>query len=328
MTSGPSIVFGAVAIGRNEGERLKQCLNSLSAAAKLVYVDSGSSDGSVAWARRMGIDVIELDLTLPFTAARARNAGFRRLLHLSPALSYVQFIDGDCELNSDWPKAALSFLSSRPNVGAVFGRRRERYPERSIYNQMCDREWDVPIGEASSCGGDVFMCVQAFESAGGYRDELIAGEEPELCVRLRRAGWKIWRLDNEMTLHDAAMLHFKQWWRRQTRSGYAFAQGAALHGRSPDRHWVRESRRALFWGLFLPILLIGLLLAFGWWVVPLFLIYLLQIFRRARHMPGDLLSRLHFSFFEQLTRFPEAIGQLKFWRNRMHGRHGQLIEYK
>lgn len=328
MTSGPSFVFGAVAIGRNEGERLKQCLNSLSAATQLVYVNSGSSDGSVTWARQMGIDVVELDLTLPFTAARARNAGFRRLLHLCPALSYVQFIDGDCELNREWPEAALSFLSSHPDVGAVFGRRRERYPDRSIYNQLCDREWDVPVGELSSCGGDVLICVKAFEAVGGYRDELIAGEEPELCVRLRRAGWKIWRLDYEMTLHDAAILQFKQWWRRQVRSGYAFAQGANLHGRSPDRHWVWESRRALFWGLFLPFLLIGLFVAFGWWTLPFLLIYILQILRRASHIPGPLLSRLRLSLFEQLTRFPEAIGQLKFFRDRLLGKHGRLIEYK
>src|SRR5579862_873915 len=164
MMSDRSMPFGVVAIGRNEGERLRRCLSSLSAATQRVYVDSGSSDGSAALARQMGFDVVELDFATAFTAARARNAGFGRLLCLSPGLAYVQFVDGDCELNQDWPEAALSFLSSHPDVGAVFGRRRERYPERSIYNQMCDREWDVPVGEISSCGGDVLMRVEAFKS--------------------------------------------------------------------------------------------------------------------------------------------------------------------
>jgi GT2 family glycosyltransferase len=320
--------FGVVAIGRNEGKRLKQCLTSASDGAQVVYVDSGSSDGSVRWARTSGIDVVELDLTIPFTAARARNAGFRRLRELAPHLIYIQFVDGDCELNKAWPAEAASFLQSNGTVGAVFGRRRERFPERSIYNRLCDKEWDGPIGKVSSCGGDVMMRVSAFEAAGGFRDRLIAGEEPELCLRLRALGWKIWRLDREMTKHDAAMLHFRQWWRRQMRSGYAFAQGAHLHGRRPERHWVWESCRALLWGIGFPFLIIGTLFVFKWWGLLLFLIYPIQIIRRMTRMPGLWPLRLQFAFLEQLSRFPEALGQLRFARDWLFGRQGQLIEYK
>jgi glycosyltransferase involved in cell wall biosynthesis len=328
MPADSSALFGAVAIGRNEGDRLKQCLASLSEAARIVYVDSGSSDGSVEWAKQMGADVVELDLSIPFTAARARNAGLRRLREIAPDLRYVQFIDGDCELNRDWPNAALTFLSSHDNFCVVFGRRRERYPGHSIYNLMCDHEWNVPVGESRACGGDVMMRIEALEAAGGYRDDLIAGEEPELCVRLRAAGQKIWRLDHEMTLHDAAMLRFSQWWRRQLRSGYAFAQGAQLHGRSPERHWVWESRRALFWGLGFPLVLICAFVVFGRWGLLLLLVYPLQILRRMKHPPGPWATQLRFAFFEQLSRFPEALGQLRFARDRRLGRGGKLIEYK
>jgi len=317
-----------VAIGRNESERLKQCLKSTSEAATTVYVDSGSSDASAQWARAFRVDVVELDLTTPFTAARARNTGFRRLRELAPDLNYVQFIDGDCELDTTWPSAAISFLHSNGKICAVLGRRRERFPERSIYNRMCDKEWDIPVGEVSACGGDVMMRVNAFEASGGYRDDLIAGEEPELCLRLRAAGWKVWRLDHEMTLHDAAMLHFSQWWRRQVRSGYAFAQGAHLHGRGPERHWVWESRRARLWGIGFPLSIIGALVVVGRLGTLLLLIYPLQILRRMTQMPGSLKSRLQFSFFEQLARFPESLGQLRFARDRLLKRRGGLIEYK
>jgi glycosyltransferase involved in cell wall biosynthesis len=328
MSGGDSDAFGVVAIGRNEGERLKGCLRSALTAATTVYVDSGSTDTSVQWAREFGVDVVELDMTAPFTAARARNAGFRRLRELAPDLNYVQFIDGDCELDKSWPASAISLLRANEMVGAVFGRRRERFPDRSIYNRMCDREWDIPIGEVLACGGDVMMRVRALEAAGGYRDELIAGEEPELCVRLRAAGWKIWRLNHEMTMHDAAMHHFGQWWRRQVRSGYAFAQGAHLHGRGPERHWVWESRRALTWGMAFPVLVIGALAFFGWVAALLLLIYPLQIARRMVRMPGSLSSRLQFACFEQLSRFPEAVGQLRFLRDRLLRQRGHLIEYK
>src|SRR5260221_10812719 len=177
--------FGIVAIGRNEGERLKRCLRSLPATARVIYVDSGSTDGSEIWARDFGAEVVHLDLSTRFTAARARNAGFRRLLELAPQITCVQFIDGDCELASEWPASAIAFLRDHADVAAVFGRRREKNPDRSIYNKLCDWEWDGQAGDARACGGDVMMLATALHSVGGYRESLIAGEEPEVCLRLR-----------------------------------------------------------------------------------------------------------------------------------------------
>jgi GT2 family glycosyltransferase len=323
-----SAEFGAVAIGRNEGERLKQCLRSLSQAARVVYVDSGSSDGSAEFARSLGVEVVALDTTRPFTAARARNAGLRRLQVIAPSLGYVQFIDGDCEMNGGWPAQALALLEAQPQVAVAFGRRRERHPERSVYNWLCDREWDTPPGEAKACGGDAMMRSGAVERVGCYRGELIAGEEPELCVRLRAAGWQIRRLDGEMTLHDAAMTRFSQWWRRHTRSGYAFAQGASLHGAPPERHWVWETRRALLWGALLPIALL-LLTALAWpWGLAGWLIYPLQLLRRYRRLAGPPRQRAALAWFELLSRFPESRGVIQFTIDRIARRRRGLIEYK
>ena len=247
------MTIGVVVIGRNEGERLRTCLRSvIGGADQVVYVDSNSSDDSVAMVRALGCDVVELDMSLPFSAARARNQGFARIRELSPNVNYVQFVDGDCEVNADWLGLASRFLDENPQVAAVCGRRRERHPEQSVYNLLCDIEWDTPVGEAKSCGGDVMMRAQALAEANGYRAELIAGEEPELCVRLRAAGWRIWRLGNEMTLHDAAMTRFGQWWKRSKRAGYAFGEGVRLHGAPPERHYVPHARRALVWGILLP----------------------------------------------------------------------------
>jgi glycosyltransferase involved in cell wall biosynthesis len=328
MMTGNSRAFGTVTIGRNEGERLKQCLLSLSMSDRIVYVDSGSTDGSVEWAKAQGIDVVELNLNAPFTAARARNAGFARLRESAPHLQYVQFVDGDCELAQDWPRHAIEFLNAHEQVCAVFGRRRERHPDRSIYNRLCDHEWNVPIGEVRACGGDVMMRVTALETAGGYRDDLIAGEEPELCIRLRAAGWSIWRVDQEMTLHDAAITRFRQWWLRNVRSGYAFALGSYLHGAPPERHWVWESRRAWIWGVLLPLACAAAVAWFGLPGVAVLLIYPLQLLRRVTRLSGTLRTRFQFAFFELLGRFPESLGQMKFMRERLMGSRGKIIEYK
>ncbi len=238
--------LGAVAIGRNEGERLRRCLVSLIERVEhTVYVDSGSTDGSVELARSLGVAVVALDLSVPFTAARARNEGWTALRRVHPDLEYVQFVDGDCEVVEGWLETAHATLAGRPQLGVVCGRRRERFPEASIYNRLADIEWDTPVGEADACGGDAMMRLAALVEVGGFDPTVIAGEEPELCVRLRRAGWRIERLGTEMTLHDAAMSHFSQWWRRALRAGHSFAEGAHRHGGAPERHWVRESRRIL-----------------------------------------------------------------------------------
>jgi glycosyltransferase involved in cell wall biosynthesis len=321
--------IGVVVIGRNEGPRLERCLVSLvDSAEKVVYVDSGSTDDSVQMARKLGVEVVELDMTLPFTAARARNEGFARVQRLLPTMRYVQFVDGDCEVVDTWLLQAQAFLDARPDVAVVCGRRRERFPQRSIYNFLCDHEWDTPIGEAKACGGDALMRADAFAAVSGFRADLIAGEEPELCVRLRANGWKVWRLGEEMTLHDAAMTRFKQWWQRSMRGGYAFAEGAFLHGAAPEQHWLRESRRAWFWGLGIPLaaLVAGLIL--GWFGLLLLLIYPLQVMRLARRGDGSTRENWLLAFFLVLGKFPEMLGQVKFLLSRIVGGKTALIEYK
>jgi GT2 family glycosyltransferase len=321
--------IGVVVIGRNEGLRLERCLRSLAHGAdQVVYVDSGSSDGSVAMAQALGVHVLALDMARPFTAARARNEGFACLQRLLPSMRYVQFVDGDCEVDPGWLASAQAFLQAHPEVAVVCGRRRERFPQRSIYNWLCDLEWDTPIGEAKACGGDALMRVDAFTQVGGFRPDLIAGEEPELCVRLRAKGWKIWRLAAEMTLHDAAMTHFSQWWRRSLRAGHAYAEGAFLHGRAPEHHWLRESRRAWLWGLGIPLatVLAGGLM--GGWALLLLLIYPLQAARLARRGGKSRRENWLQAVFLVLGKFPEMLGQVKFLLNRFAAGKAALIEYK
>ncbi|MEL0435755.1 glycosyltransferase [Phycobacter sp. K97] len=311
----------AVVIGRNEGERLKRCLTSLRGQVRrVVYVDSGSSDGSVAAARALGAEVVELDLSRPFTAARARNAG---LAALGPSDddSLVQFVDGDCEVDTDWLPQACAFLAAHKDVAVVCGRRREQDPEGSVYNRLCDAEWNTAVGEALACGGDALMRLGAVRALGGYRESLIAGEEPELCLRLRHKGWRIWRLDAEMTRHDAQITRLGQWWKRTRRAGHAFAEGAAIHGAPPERHWVRETRRAVLWSALLPAtLLVGIFVSP--WALTALTAYPLQCLRLARSMGFER------AFFTVFGKFPECIGVLEYHWNRLRGRSRSILEYK
>jgi glycosyltransferase involved in cell wall biosynthesis len=324
---------GLVVIGRNEGERLRRCLESaVGRTGRIVYVDSGSTDGSVGLAKSMGIEVVDLDTSIKFTAARARNEGARRLLQVAPDTTYIQFVDGDCEIVSTWWDAAVAYLEERPEVAVVCGRRRERFPEKSVYNKLCDIEWNTPCGDAQACGGDSMMRVEHFQAVGGFNPELIAGEEPELCFRLRAKGWKIHRLDAEMTLHDAAMYRIGQWWRREKRTGHATAEGAAMYGRTPERYRRQPNFSNYFWGLAIPLLAIVPAWWTRGWSLLILGLYIVQWFRiqvrckRQRGMGGGD-ARMYAAFL-LMGKFPQVLGQINYWLGRMLRRQAVLIEYK
>lgn len=323
----PSIGF--VIIGRNEGQRLIDCLTSINAyMPAIVYVDSASTDDSVELTKSMGVNVHCLDMSLKFTAARARNEGFEKLMTLYPELKYVHFLDGDCAVNQSWVHYAYDFLEANPSVAIVCGRRRERHPNASVYNKMCDIEWNTPNGETKACGGDALINASVFYKVAGYNSQLIAGEEPEMCIRVRQLGYKIWRLDHEMTLHDAAIYRFTQWWKRALRAGYAYAEGNHLHGGAPEYHWVKESLRAWLWGAVIPCLgLVGWVwyTPLAWLVVLIFVTQYMRLIFGNRHL-SDFAPK--FAFFMLVGKFAEVLGQMKYYWHRLTHGQSKIIEYK
>jgi GT2 family glycosyltransferase len=339
--SSASSHIGVVAIGRNEGQRLLACLRSARRDCDaVVYVDSGSTDGSVDLARSLGVHVVELDLSTPFTAARARNEGLAQLKQVAPTAELVQFVDGDCELVPGWIATAAAALAAEPKAAIVCGRRRERFPDASIYNRLCDMEWNTPVGPAGACGGDALMRITALTEVGGYDPSVIAGEEPEMCFRLRGRGWSIHRIDADMTLHDAAMTRIGQWWTRCLRSGHAYAQGFAMHGNeSAENFCSREVRSIVFWAT-VPIIVtaaatLGLAILWPRWcwlgLAPL-LLYPLMIVKiamwRRRQFGDPAAHALLYAASVVLGKFPQHLGIRKYRSAQRRGVRNAIIEYK
>ncbi len=275
-------------IGRNEGERLKAALAAIRGMPNIAYVDSGSTDGSQDHARAIGVEVVELPVPPKFTAARARNAGVEALLARNPMIDRIQMIDGDCVVERGWIAAASAALDADPRLAGVFGRRQEIAPDRSVYNRFCDNEWNTPIGPALATGGDAMFRVTALRQVGGYAPELIAGEEPDMCLRMGRHGWRFLRIDAPMTRHDANILRFGQWWQRARRAGYAATSHVLRHGRASLPGDIGQVVRMLLWGVALPaliLLLLVLALVSSHFILAALLvlaIYPLQWLRQAR----------------------------------------------
>ncbi|MEL7492059.1 MAG: glycosyltransferase [Pseudomonadota bacterium] len=320
--------IGFVAIGRNEGERLKRCLLSIAQVTdRVVYVDSNSSDGSVTFARERNVEVVELDMSIPFTAARARDAGFERLKEKWPDTDFVHFIDGDCEVVEGWPEKALAEIMRDDNLGVVTGWRSERFPDATVYNMMCEVEWRGPAGDIAACGGDMLVRVAAYEEAGGFNPIVIAAEDDEFCIRVRKAGYAIRRLTEEMTLHDAAMTRFSEWWARARRAGHGYAQVGAMH---PD-YFRQERRRVILWGAVIPALAIIALLIRPWLIIPFIALYGLSYLKSRRGLIAGGVSPENASAYGRflvLSKAPNFLGMMTYWRRRLLNDDYKIIEYK
>jgi GT2 family glycosyltransferase len=325
---------GVVVIGRNEGERLMACLRDLLLQRRpILYVDSGSSDGSADAARALGVAVLPLDPARPFTAARARNEGAQALLRQHPSLAFVQFLDGDCLIAPGWLAAAEAALQADGACAVVFGHLKEKFPQASIYNLLCALEWRSPSGPVANFGhlGGIMMVRRSvFEALRGFNADVIAGEDSEFGVRVGLAGHGARKLDAPMASHDANIHRFSQWWTRSVRAGHAIGQRAQLHADDASRDCAKERRSTWFWGLILPLAVVlaapatkglSLLLLAGYltlgWRIAKFRLSIGDDRREARL----------YAAFTVLAKYANGLGLLKYQFNRLRGRV-RIIEYK
>lgn len=325
---------GFVAIGRNEGERLEMALTAikrLHPTARVVYVDSGSTDNSVAFAQALDYQVVELDMSIPFTAARARNAGYQALLEVEPDLEFIQFLDGDCELQAGWLEQALALFAEQPTMGICSGRRVERYPEHSIYNQLMDIEWNTPTGEVSAVLGDMCVRVAALKAVDGFDAGIIAAEDDDFCLRVAAAGYGIYRIDAVMSYHDANITRLSQWYKRSKRGGHGYANINRLHGGAPQYYFRRQIISVCVWGAVVPALFVTALFAFPLLAATIFVLYSVAILKTGFKMAlNGFPAKVAFSYAALIYtgKVAEFAGIFEYWKNSILSRQHVLIEYK
>ena len=328
-------LVSVVVIGRNEGQRLAACLKSIQDIVnpggdiELIYVDSNSQDGSPELAETLGATVLRVKPQRP-SAAIGRNAGWRAAT--APTLL---FLDGDTLLHPEFLQHALQAMED-PAVAVVWGHRREMYPEQSLYNRVLDLDWIYPPGISDFCGGDALMRRSVLEQVGGFSEDLIAGEEPELCQRIRAQGYIILHIDQPMTRHDLAMTRFQAYWKRALRAGHAYSDVAQRMKATAFPLWVRECKRNALHAAILIMMLLGavtlsvitgdLLPLLGLVLGYTFLI--LRSAYKARWKSAPPLTLLLYGLHSHFQQIPIARGQLSYWYHRFRKQQQGLIEYK
>ena len=325
--------LGIVLIGRNEGQRILRAIASLpDPRPPVVFVDSGSSDGSPEAVEALGVPVHRLDPARPFSAARARNEGLEALIEQQPLLEFVQFIDGDCALGPDWLSEARAAMEARPRLGMVAGILVELDPDLSPFARVMGVEWELPgLGEVEAVGGIALARVQAVQAAGGFDADLIAGEEFDLALRMRKLGWRIARIDVPMATHDGGVTKLSQWWRRALRSGHTHVEAWLRFGRETGRNGFRTFLSSQAWGLGLPLVALGGAWWTGGWSLLLLGLYPLQVARIAKRLSSmgfDPHSARVFALHCVASALPQALGQLRCLLLSLFQRKSELIEYK
>jgi cellulose synthase/poly-beta-1,6-N-acetylglucosamine synthase-like glycosyltransferase len=325
-----------VIIGRNEGERLTNCIRSVQAmhaaslSVEIIYVDSNSMDDSLARATALGANVLNVHPERP-AAAIGRNAGWQ--VATAP---YILFLDGDTLLHPDFVATAIQILQANPQVAIVWGHRRERYPEKSWYQRTLDLEWVYPIGISEFCGGDALMRREVLQQVGGYDATLIAGEEPEMCQRIRHQGYQIWHIDAPMTLHDLAINRWSQYWRRAVRAGHAYAEVSQRLKNTAFPLWQHETRHNLIHATALLLLSLcgigGTLFLHAWLpvliAISIFLLLSVRTAWKVRWKSNNWFTLFLYGLHAQFQHLPIALGQLGYFYHRWLGKHRALIEYK
>jgi glycosyltransferase involved in cell wall biosynthesis len=328
-------LISVVVIGRNEGARLRRCLESVALIEhsgfqpEVIYVDSGSTDDSLALAQELGARVISLQPERP-SAALGRNAGWRAARGAT-----ILFLDGDTILDPDFVAKSLPEFAG-PKVAVVWGHRREIHPEQSIYNRVLDLDWIYAPGFTLYCGGDALFRQSVLAQTGGFDETLIAGEEPELCRRIAALGQLILHVDRPMTGHDLAITRWQQYWKRSTRAGHAYAEVSERLRASGETFWEGEAKRNRNRALTLAgLALAGTILSIALHrMLPLLLVLLfyaaiaMRSAWKSRWKSKNRFTLLLYGVHSHLQQVPIYWGQLQYRRNRRKGKRVRLLEYK
>jgi glycosyltransferase involved in cell wall biosynthesis len=165
---------------------------------EVLYVDSASEDDTVKIAGKFPIRILQLRREWTLTPSAGRFIGYQ---HASGR--YLAFVDGDSVLDPRWLAESCAFLRDNPDYGGVAG----------ILEKVClsddgacapvapnfdRRSATSGVRTVGSLPGIATYQRQAMAKAGTFNPYLPTGEECEVALRIRRAGYKLARIARPM----------------------------------------------------------------------------------------------------------------------------------
>lgn len=327
----PSPSTGVVIVGGDPKASPEAAIRSVADGRTVVFAPLAPMPEAEAIARAAGAIVIENGGKALQTGGRARNAGYRQLKKLAPHIKYVQFLDADGIIDPDWITAAERFMERRPEVAVIDGAVRSRSGRRFPFATLSEQRRNETSGEIVTTASEgALVRASAFEAAGGFRGDLLSCDIEDLCIRQRRRGAHVWRLESDMMIREPRQASFSAWWSAALQRGFDKAYAMSLHGGPPERHGVAETAQAVIWGCVFP-LAIAVFAGLGAFAASMFapmtpapfvaaaivaagvavylVKYLASVFRRGFFRPSSWRN----GFYAVFGRFGEFLGALRLW---------------
>jgi N-acetylglucosaminyl-diphospho-decaprenol L-rhamnosyltransferase len=201
--------FSVIIVNYNTADFLRRCLNSLGSQGDIrvraIVVDNASNDDSQ--------DIVKSEFPQVKLITNKQNLGFARANNQalrSCKSKYVYFLNPDTEVQQGALGAILGFMDSHPNVGLAGTRIinpdgspqpsvETRYPGQKRARQELR---GLDTGIAWVLGASMIARRALLEDLGGFDERFhLYGEEQDLCLRARKAGWTIGYIPDAVVVH-------------------------------------------------------------------------------------------------------------------------------
>jgi glycosyltransferase involved in cell wall biosynthesis len=246
--------LSVVLISRNQAWSIRRLIESVLvgtscvSSKEIILVDSASTDETVELAKRYPVTIFRLKFGQRLSPAIGRYVGYRQTQG-----EFVLFLDGDMELLQGWLEPALNFMRTTPRVGLVMSTSVTNLHRTAAQQSAASLE-DMsftPPRESSrvpfAAGGAALYRHSVLEQVGSFNPYLYSEEEPELCLRIRGAGYSVSLFNQPIVLHydDAPVALSDVLSRRRRNFHLGMGQGARYHfPRTLFWRWIKER----WWG--------------------------------------------------------------------------------
>ena len=198
-----------IIVNYNTADMLVRCLHSIRSQSfnnpEVIVVDNASQDNS--------LEVIKGFSAWIKVIANKRNLGFAKANNQALKISngkYIYFLNPDTELKEGTFNAIIEFMKFNPEVG-IAGTRIVN-PDGS-YQPSIERHYPGERhskGELSGLKGDIAWVLGAsmiarrivLRDVGGFDERFfIYGDDLDICLSVRKAGWSIGYIPNAVVVH-------------------------------------------------------------------------------------------------------------------------------
>jgi glycosyltransferase involved in cell wall biosynthesis len=196
--------ISVVIIGRNEEQHIERSIRSVIKGTEqiknreIVYVDSASEDNTIQIAEQFPVKIVQLKPEWPLSPSAGRYIGY-----LNTSGDFIFFVDGDTVIYKSWLNTGIEFLEKNKNAAGIAGMVHELFVDRddNILGFMKNRYHQKNhISEVKLFGGISLFRRSVLDLVGPFNPFIVADEERELGLRIRKAGYKLVRISHPMAI--------------------------------------------------------------------------------------------------------------------------------